>query len=920
MLRPVLDPVLGREILARYTTFAGSVGAPAPMEHLAPAGAAQPARYETYVKNLHQVTQAIRKNYLINLQLDLRFLALQLASAVEQAEKTESRRLQMLERQVTLLREENGRLKVGSPAPALALKGEKDARTREIRPFTAGNIARNARLAARTPLPSPAARQPAETAGTSARPGLSAAPAQMVLPDSGRPMTPGSHAPETARGSAPSAEPERTPSRPRASEPAAAPIPRTQPSGKPSGEENRRMTARDLPEKERENPVRPDLPTSHPAPSPVRDPSRSDPARPVSVPLGHTDPNEQDDWAAPLPDPRPARLQRPEPARRILRTDGAERASTRQGTPPASPVSPASSGKTETAPRSGQSTTVTRSADAAAETVRNPAREKNAGQAKTQTGPGPAPQTPMQSSAPQTRLSQSPAQQFPAPQSPDPQRQPTTSLAPEPREERNLRTPPMVHAAPSRNPAAETERSGSGRAKTETFRQESGLPVSQELPRPAAPAPEAAPMIYAASSPGTAEQPGRASRLPADAQRAAASFRESTTGKDPAVASQSSLRRGLEPVPRTAAPAAQQRPASRQAGVESTAAASSRPGQRTAAPPSLSAGKPEPLPERENRQIPALSSALPAAAPPLVHRIPAAGESAAAPEQSSQTGPPTSAALSLPAQKTTRHTGEPGQQINPSGRPSAGSSGTASAGMTPGQVRSSGPAPLSGSEAARPDLTPPTSLRTPPPFVRVPLITTAVPLPEMLSHGVSAPAGGQDTARPETPRRWSAAPLTGTAASRVPEGFPKLSGNVPAVPAAALSGTSPVVLPGQTGTSAGAAGKALPRKTAAAAPGHAVPAGSPAAMELRRAPVLAETPSSAGGSAWESDGIRTVHRTTRRETRQESASTVSVRVPGESVSHPAPQTFGPAEVERIADKVYRQIEDRLRSEKMRRGM
>ena len=43
-------------------------------------------------------------------------------------------------------------------------------------------------------------------------------------------------------------------------------------------------------------------------------------------------------------------------------------------------------------------------------------------------------------------------------------------------------------------------------------------------------------------------------------------------------------------------------------------------------------------------------------------------------------------------------------------------------------------------------------------------------------------------------------------------------------------------------------------------------------------------------------------------------------LPGETLSAPVSRTLGPAEVERIADKVYRQIEERLRSEKMRRGM
>ena len=40
MMQPVLDPVLSRQILARYANFASSVGAPAPMEHLAPAAPA----------------------------------------------------------------------------------------------------------------------------------------------------------------------------------------------------------------------------------------------------------------------------------------------------------------------------------------------------------------------------------------------------------------------------------------------------------------------------------------------------------------------------------------------------------------------------------------------------------------------------------------------------------------------------------------------------------------------------------------------------------------------------------------------------------------------------------------------------------------------------------------------------------------
>lgn len=105
-----------------------------------------------------------------------------------------------------------------------------------------------------------------------------------------------------------------------------------------------------------------------------------------------------------------------------------------------------------------------------------------------------------------------------------------------------------------------------------------------------------------------------------------------------------------------------------------------------------------------------------------------------------------------------------------------------------------------------------------------------------------------------------------------------------------------------------------------------VPAGSPAPMELRRgaAPAAPSAPmaSAPGNSSWEPGGIRTVHRarTVRTETKQETPSTVTVRLPGQSTAPAAAGAIGPAEVERIAEKVYRQIEERLRSEKMRRGM
>lgn len=140
----------------------------------------------------------------------------------------------------------------------------------------------------------------------------------------------------------------------------------------------------------------------------------------------------------------------------------------------------------------------------------------------------------------------------------------------------------------------------------------------------------------------------------------------------------------------------------------------------------------------------------------------------------------------------------------------------------------------------------------------------------------------------------------------------------PAVPSTAFArGASPVGVPLQE------SGTVTPG-TATRQP--SVPAGSPAPMELRRgaapAAPLAPMASAPGNSSWEPGGIRTVHRTrtVRTETKQETPSTVTVRLPGQSLAPAAAGTIGPAEVERIAEKVYRQIEERLRSEKMRRGM
>ena len=113
----------------------------------------------------------------------------------------------------------------------------------------------------------------------------------------------------------------------------------------------------------------------------------------------------------------------------------------------------------------------------------------------------------------------------------------------------------------------------------------------------------------------------------------------------------------------------------------------------------------------------------------------------------------------------------------------------------------------------------------------------------------------------------------------------------------------------------------LPAAQAAAAPRQAPPAGSPAPMELRRTPA----PAAAGpapAAPWGSGDIQTVRRTrtTHKEIHQEAPSTVTVQLPNQPAARPVPAPLSPAEVERLADKVYRQIEERLYSEKMRRGM
>ena len=92
----------------------------------------------------------------------------------------------------------------------------------------------------------------------------------------------------------------------------------------------------------------------------------------------------------------------------------------------------------------------------------------------------------------------------------------------------------------------------------------------------------------------------------------------------------------------------------------------------------------------------------------------------------------------------------------------------------------------------------------------------------------------------------------------------------------------------------------------------------PAAMELRREAANAAP----GAEPAEENDIKTVRRTrtVKRETLPAEVKT-AVNASGAQLPAAAPPVrVAPAEVERIADKVYRQIEARLRSEKARRGM
>ena len=931
MLRPVLDPVLSREILARYTTFAGSVGAPAPMEHLAPAAAAQPARYETYVENLHQVTQAIRKNYLINLQLDLRFLALQLASAVEQESRTESRRMQMLEQQVTVLREESGRLKAALRTAPRRQGGRSRGPDLAARPADVRSVVENARLAAKAPWPLLPQPETPEKQGTAPASGRTPVPAETVFPHPGRMPVSGTAVTEIRTSSAPQGGPLPVPAAKSApagvlppGEPKAAvspmmPAQRVLPRQEPPTPENNAA------QESRRQPLSadshgrasaPKAAPSAPAPGEKAPSPASAAAASPRVPLGHTEPDERDAWKAPLPDPRPARLQRPEPARRILRTDVTERASTRQDAPAATrPPAPVRADGPRQTPET--------------------AHAVSASAARTDS-PAPMPK-PESRSLPTIRQQPSAAAQDQA-----------LSESPEPREGVAIRTAPLVHAAPALSPAAhsasqEEPRHSDRRDGLAAPRQEKeSLSVPVQPVRSAAPPVEAASLVHAAPTPTVWEQrPGqkispRPSAVPAASLPVpgdpSVGFSAGETGRTPLraptpaspagiPAAQRVLPRQQMPPEQTAetrqirAPEPLPAPASglREGGgkppdsLRKTDAPRTPKNEESVRTRTAEARTPDRSirPEKAaapETDLPARTASVPAmTAAPLLHRLSPAEEKVAGARESAAGKAPdvrVPAAISFPMPERAPAVSAP-----------AASRGMPRAPSPDGRKAEEGSIVSTTEEnnrpAARWDAVP---LRTLPDFVRTPMIPRG---------GMASVLSGNGTVtRPEAGYGLPAGAAAGPALARTMADL-----TPPAVPMAPLAAASPVIPAGQT-----PADKAplmpLPQGGAGTGMPPAIPAGSPAPMELRRTPVPAQGTAPTGSAEWQSDGIRTVHRTrtVHRETIQQPTTDATVRLPGETLSAPVSRTLGPAEVERIADKVYRQIEERLRSEKMRRGM
>lgn len=930
MLRPVLDPVLSREILARYTTFAGSVGAPAPMEHLAPAGQAAPPRYETYVENLYEVTHLLRKNTVLNLQWDLRFVALRLAGAIEQAGRTQTRRVQMLERQVTLLQNEAGRLRAAAHVsqPAKVVGGQ------DLRPPQGLTVIETARQAANAPLPvaepvppvpTPAPRvlaQPVAPVQTGEEP-LPAAEqrpgpvhGQSVGQTPTHPQTPEkttpshSHSaqsePATAsRASGISHLAPATPARPAVSTASAA-------TPAPTAMQPTAATAV-APEKDAvPQAVLPGTPPPVPTPA---DRVLAQPAVPgqsgqLSQPTtGHSPgsvrgqgaerPSARPQTSGNAPSPAPTPAQRPavSAASAVTPSD-----SLRQPTAPMSRPQHPTVGSVEAAQRRTDP-----SATSSVAAPRQPSRSTRVPLGHIEPAEGEAEPAPL--SDPRPGRLQRPAPVSRVLRQDSPERASQRQQQNDPRgistsapvvANTGVATAPRA-AVPSAQLAGTTAHSVVQPPAGNFSRQGEGTPVQGAI-HPAA-------------------QPSAAGALPTGQGQTT-----STARRDP---------EGVQPVPRVHAgpstvPSAQlteDRPAYPSRGTAQ---------QKTPSVPS-------------NAAPAASAKRVPSGKPAPVPASPAARTSGSVPIG--------------PSQPTPRHTppmAGPASLVYPMGTSAISGEGTISspAGKPAAGVRIDGKADhvslTTATSVTVPAVSPSPS---PPPAAPAPLVygtglvASSQPTPPQgtatRSQGRTSPAGmatGQD-----------AGTLPGTAPTRpfptLPAfaAVPKIAAFTPASYRTALSGGAaqrgislqasggqtpqhsahPVVLTGAAPASPAAAVETPPLQEATVtptpqktpAPRQAVPTGSPAPMELRRTPVPA-TPGPAPAASWESSDIQTVRRTrtTHREVHQEAPSTVTVRLPNQPAAQPVPAALGPAEVERLAEKVYRQIEERLRSEKMRRGM
>lgn len=937
MLRSVLDPVLSREILARYTTFAGSVGAPAPMEHLAPAGQAAPPRYETYVENLYEVTNLLRKNTVLNLQWDLRFVALRLAGAIEQAGRTQTRRVQMLERQVTLLQNEAGRLRAAAhaPQPAKAVGGQ------DLRPPQGLTVIETARQAANAPLPvaepvppvpTPAPRvlaQPAAPVQTGEdplpaaeqRPGMvhgrpaGQPPTHPQSPEKTTPSHPtsSSHShsaqsePATAsRASGISHLAPATPVRPAApAASAAAPAPTAMQAAQPTA-------AAAAPAKDAvPQAVLPGTPPPVPTPA---DRVLAQPAVPgqsgqLSQPTTGHSPGSVRGQGAERPSARPqtsgnAAPPAPTPAQRpavsaasaVTPSD-----SLRQPTAPMSRPQHPTVGSVEAAQRRTDP-----SATSSVAAPCQPSRSTRVPLGHIEPAEGEAEPAPLsdprpgrlQRPAPASRVlrQDSPERASQRQQQNDPRGSSTSAPVVA---NTGVATAPRA-AVPPAQPAGTTAHSVVQPPAGNFSRQGEGTPVQGAI-RPAV-------------------QPPATGALP--------------TGQGQTISIARRDPEGVQPVPRVHAdpptvPSAQPtegRPASPSRGT----AQQNPPYMPSNAAPAASAKR---VPSGKTAPVPASPAALTSGSVPI-------GPSQSTPRHT----PPMAGPASLVYPTGTSAISGEGTISSPAGKPAAG-------------VRIDGKADHASPTTATPVAAPAVS-PSPPPAAPAPLVHGTGPVASSQHPTPPQGAATRSQGRPSPAGMatgQAAGTLPGTAPTRpfptLPAfaAVPKIAAFTPASYRTALSGGAaqggislqasgeqtpqhsarPVVLTGAAPASPAAAVETPPLQGATVVPTpqktpvprQAVPTGGPAPMELRRTPAPA-TPGPAPAASWESSDIQTVRRarTTHREVHQEAPSTVTVRLPNQPAAQPVPAALGPAEVERLAEKVYRQIEERLRSEKMRRGM